>query len=403
MLFAILAAGWLGFFLVQPFNATVSDFPQFYAAARLIVSGHGADCYQMEKFTSLQHECFPAMADRSIFIYLPPPSLVWFLGLGFLPSQAATVVWKIVQFVCLAASVLLLRNAFSLNNKSFLWLVAVLCLSGPAFAAIKIEQVSMLLLCALSTAIWALRKNKPWIAAVALSFLMIKPQEGLPFLIFLLGARRYKVVAFTACILAGTTIFVSLVIGQQGISNYFHFGFSAIEQSAYMQSELGPTVRGQLLRLLPESKTAIALVSGLISLCSLLFIFVSGRRFASHRAWLEAGLLIAIPLGLVTCFHLHSYDLVLLAPTVVTILAGPLENAIPPIPLLISFILFGTFMVPFYIYIHWDYLLKEHWLLNPHFFVLLALAAATAYLAYRYPDEIVADSERTNAASASTS
>jgi hypothetical protein len=390
LLFAILSAGWLAFFLLQPFNGATSDFPQFYAPASLIVSGHGTEAYQSEKVSLVQHQCFPTMGTRSyIPAYLPPPSLVWFIGLGYLPPEVAAIVWKIVQVSCLVASVLLLRNAFGLKKKSVFWLVAILCMSGPAFAAIKIEQVSMLLLCALSAAIWALRKNKPLIAAVALSFLMLKPQEGLPFLIYLLGARRYKVVAYTACMLSVMTIFVYLLIGAQGISDYVHLGSSAVEQSPLMQSELGPTVRGQLLRLMPGSTAAIAVVSALVSLCSMLFIFVSGRRFASHRAWLEAGLLVAIPLGLVTCYHMHSYELVLLTPTVVTILCGPLQHAIPPLALLCGFMLFGVFMSPFYMYIHWDYLMKEHWILNPHFFALLIIAAATAFLPYRYPEEIV--------------
>lgn len=391
MLFAVLSALWLGYFLVLPFNGGASDFPQYYAPANLIVSGHGAQAYDVETFSRVQHQCFPTMGERAgVPTYLPPPSLVWFIGLGFLPGQVADIVWRIVQFGCVVASILLLRNAFSLKKKALLWLVAVFCLSGPAFAAIKIEQVTMLILCALCVAIWALRKDKSWIAAVALSFFMMKPQEGIPFLVYLLGARRYKVVVYTACILAGMTILAFLLIGPQGFSDYLHLGGSAVEQSPLMQSELGPTVRGQLLRLMPESKAAIAVVSGLVSLCSLLFMFLSGRRFASHRAWLQAGLLISIPLGLVTCYHMHSYELVLLTPTVVAILAGPLQHAIPPVALLAGYLVFALFMVPFYIYIHWDYLINAHWVLNPHFFGLLIIAGATAFLAYRYPEEIAA-------------
>jgi hypothetical protein len=76
----------------------------------------------------------------------------------------------------------------------------------------------------------------------------------------------------------------------------------------------------------------------------------------------------------------------------VLIFAGPLEAAAPPLALLAGFLLIGTFMVPIYMYIHWDFLLKQNWLLNPHFFALLAIALGCAWLAYRYPDMLERDS-----------
>jgi hypothetical protein len=392
LVFAICAVGWLGFFFVQPFNGSTCDFPQFYAPARLFVTGHSSETYQVEKVTNMQHQSFPSMGDRALITLLPPPSLVWFLPFGCLPSQVAASLWKVVQGASLVATILLLKNSFNLSRKALCWLIAILFCSGPVFAATLIDQVSCLLLCALCIVIWAFKKEKPWLLAIALSFLMMKPQEGLPLLVFLAGARRYKAVGLTLGILAAATLLVGLLIGPQGISDYIHYACSTVGNSPQVQAELGPTVRGQLLRFFPESKSTIAIVSIVVSLISLAFIFISGRRFANHRAWLEAGLLIAIPLGLVTCLHLHSYDLTLLAPTVVAILAGPLENVIPPIPMLIGILLFGVFIVPFYIFIHWDYLLRDHWLLNPHFVVLLAFAAGAAYLAYRYPDVILRSS-----------
>ncbi len=388
ILFAIAAVGWLGFFLAQPFDGTKSDFPQYYIPARLIMTGRGADIYKIEKVTESEHQCFPSMGERVLPIYLPPPSQAWFLPLGLLSPNVGAIVWRIVQATALISSLFLLKSAFQLSRKSFFWLVAVLCASGPAWAAVQIEQVSLLLLCALSAAIWGFKKDKPWVTAIALSFLMLKPQAGVPLLIFLAGSRRYKPVVMTIAIVAGLSVLVSLLIGIQSVIDYVTFAYSSVENSGFNQSELGPTIRGQLLRLVPNSKSLIAVISVLVFLATSVFIFLSGRRFATHQSWLEAWLLIAVPLGLVTCFHLHSYDLTMLAPVVVLIMAGPLESAVNPIALLLGFLLLGTLMIPFYIFIHHNFLLTGIWVLNPHFFALLGFAVGTALIAYRYPDKL---------------
>lgn len=391
VLFAVLAAGWLGWFFLQPFNGKISDFPQYYAPARLICDGHGAQCYDFNVVSKMQHDSFPDMGDRSaVPTYLPPPSLFWFLPFGLMGGAEAFLAWKVVQLLSLIAAILLLRDTFTLKRKALCWLIAGICISGPAFAATQLGQISMPILFALTLLIWAFKHDKIWVAAVALSILMLKPQEGLPLLVFMAGAKRYRMIGCTAIVLLTALIIVTGLTGPAGIIDYFGSLNSGLgkEQSMLMQSELGPTLRGQMLRFAPESRTLIALLSGGLMLLSWAFIFISGRKFAANPAWLEAGLLVAMPLGLLTALHFHSYDLTLLIPSLVLVLSGPLESITPPWLLLGGFLIVGTFMVPFYMYIHWDYLLKEHWLLNPHFFALAALTAGLIYLVYKYPDQI---------------
>jgi len=391
VLFAVLAAGWLGWFFLQPFNGKISDFPQYYAPARLICGGHGAQCYDFSVISKMQHDSFPDMGDRSaVPTYLPPPSLIWFLPFGLMGGSEAFLAWKLVQLLALIGAILLLRDTFTLRRKALSWLIAGIGICGPAFAATQLGQISMPILFALSLLIWGFKHDKIWVAAVALSLLMLKPQEGLPLLVYIAGARRYKMIGFSAVVLLAASLVVACLIGPHGIMDYFSSLNSGLgkEQSMLMQPELGPTVRGQLLRLAPESRSLIALASGALMLLSWAFIFLSGRKFAKNPDWLEAGLLIAMPLGLLTALHFHSYDLTLLIPSLVLVMSGPLESIAPPWLLLSGFLVVGAFMVPFYMYIHWDYLLKEHWLLNPHFFALAALTAGLTYLAYKYPDQI---------------
>lgn len=397
MLFAVLAAGWLISFFVQPFNGQISDFPQYYAPARLICSGHGSDAYNFAAAAKMQQSSFVGMGTRFVPTYLPPSALFWFLPFGLLSGQYAFILWKIVQFLSMVGAILLLRKTFNLNRKALCYLIAGICASGPAFAATQLGQISMPILLALSSLIWAIRNDRIWLAAVAISILMLKPQEGLPLLVFMAGAKRYKLISYSVVVLLASFLIVACLTGSQGMSDYLSSLNSGIQkdQTILMQPELGPTIRGQLLRIAPDSKSVISLVSGAAMLLSWLFIFLSGKKFAARPSWLEAGLLIAVPLGLLTAFHFHSYDLTLLAPPLVLVMAGPLESAMPPWLLLGGFLVVGVFMVPFYMYIHWNYLLQEHWILNPHFFALMALSAGLIYLAYRYPDKLVKNSGNT--------
>lgn len=388
VLFAVFAVIWLLYFIITPFNGQKTDFPQYYAPARMIVTGHGSEIYNFEKGVELQNQLFPSMGGRMQPVYLPPPSQAWMIPLGLLPGDIAYIVWKTMQLVCLCMSVWLLKSCYQLSKKATAWLVAVLFASGPAFMACSIDQVSLFLLGALCVAIWGLKKDNPWVAAVALAFLMLKPQEAFPLLAFLLGAQRYKPVFRALGIVAVLSIIVSSIIGYQSVIDYFKFASTFVEQNAFLQSELGPNLRGQLLRFAPDSKALIATVSSIVCLLGLGFIFVSGRRFSKNPEWLEAGLLIAVPLGLVTMFYVHSYELVLLAPALLVILSGPLEATIPPALLMLGFLLVGTLMIPFYILIHHYYLLEGHGLLNPHFFAVLYVAFGATILAYRCPDKI---------------
>ncbi len=389
IIFAVCSMLWLAYFAVEPFDGKTSDFPQYYAPTRLIVTGHGADAYNFEKVTELEHKSFPSMGERLQPVYLPPPSQALMLPLGFFSSDVAPVVWRVLQIASLTTSIFLLKSSFALNRKALFWLIAVLCAAGPVFMAIKIEQLSLILLCALSFVIWGFKKDNSWVTAIALSFLMLKPQEGLPVLIYLLGAGRYKPVMMTLAVMAVCTVAITGLIGVPSVQEYLAFATNFVDKDAFLQAELGPNLRGQLLRLAPDSKSSIATFSAVTSFIAYIFIFFSGRKFATRPAWLEAGLMIAVPLGLVTIFYVQSYDMVLLAPAVLILMAGPLERAIPPVLMLLAFLILGPFMIPFYILIHHNYLLEGHGVFNPLFFSLLSFAVMMVWIAYRYPDKIV--------------
>ena len=195
----------------------ISDLPEFVAAARMIASGNGAQIYVVPEMARVEQLLY----GRSIVMFFVPPfGLPWLMPLALVPPSMAPAIWKVFLIVTLALSVVVLQKAFSLNRTETCWLIAALCFSGASFDALRIDQLSTPMFLAFCCGLLALKKDRPYLAALALSVLVLKPQELLPFVIFLFGAKKYRVVLA----LIGIGLFLSvlgyLFVGSTGLNNY---------------------------------------------------------------------------------------------------------------------------------------------------------------------------------------
>lgn len=387
---ALILTAYLLVISILAFGA-ISDFPEYYAAARLILSGHGADVYNLNALAQAQHSLFPALGNRDVIVlYVPPMALPWLVPVGWLPAEIARYAWKALLVVALGGSIYVLAKTFSLSTKGVCWTIAIIFVSGAAYDALRIDQLAALLLLAFTLAIYFLKRNKPMFAALALSFLLLKPQQLLPFLVYSLGAKQYRLLLMLTSFTAILFAISMLEIGPQGLANYRELLASSIQNSTHMQPELNATLRGQLLRFFPDAKTSIMNLSSIVYALVLGISYLAGRKFADKGRWLDAGLLTAVPLGLVLSVHCHDYDLLLLAPSLVVLLRDDLQDKIPPWALLVGMLAGMMFELPFYIYIHYDYLLKNG-LINPYFWALLALAIGLLVFVAKNEDEFKHD------------
>jgi hypothetical protein len=371
---AIAGAGTL-FWLVWSARlafATISDLPEFYVPAKMIASGCGSSIYVIPELARFE-QFYYLKAERSVVtLFMPPFGLPFILPLALVPPDVAPIVWKSFLAASLSVSVLALRAAFKLGFTATCWLCAVLCFSGAAYEALRIDQLSTVLLMSFSLAIWALKTDKPYLAGIALSGLIVKPQELLPFLIFLLGAKRYK--PFVSLVIIGI-VFLGLgysFIGADGFAHYDALMRSTINDLTYLVSDISCTVRGQLYRYFPDQRVLMHYLSMAVLGVALLCIFLLGRRCGRHARWLELGLVGAMPLGIVSSLYCYYYDLLLLVPSVL-LLMSTFEAELPPVGILGLMTGGLAFMLPFSIFVHFDWLLKGH-KSNPQFFLLLLLA-----------------------------
>jgi hypothetical protein len=177
-------------------------------------------------------------------------------------------------------------------------------------------------------------------------------------------------------------------MGTTGISNYMAL-VSAPSSVPYMQPELNPTVRGQLLRLFPNAAPTIFTATSALYLATIALGVFVGWKYRHHENALRLGALGFIPLALVASMHCHTYDLLLLVPTIIMIFN---DSLIPFGQVWKLAVMLGTivFVLPVSIEIQHNYLLKGGQF-NPWFFLLLSLSAAL--FVYVWKKAPVANSE----------
>lgn len=384
VLFAVIAPIVPAIMLVQSGRSftAVSDLPEYYAAARMIQRGRGADIYKLNRLGEEQERLFPGMNGRVVGLYVPPVAVPWLVPLAGVPEKAAAGFWMVLLLSATSGSLALLKQVFKLSGGQLLAVWAVVSVSGPLYEALRLGQLAPLLLLAFTLALLTLCRKRPLLSALALAFMLVKPHELLPFLAYAAGARRYRLLVnflVLACVLALLSL---LAVGWEGWSNYFQLMANSVAQSANMQPELGPTVRGQLLRLVPGRANEIFWLSAALALLSLGGNFAFGRLYCRYQHWLELGLVAAVPLGLVCSLHCHDYDLLLLIPSAVAALKLGLAESLPEWTKLAAILGTVLFLLPVYKFIHYDYLLGGA-PMNPLFVCLLVAAASACFLAYK--------------------
>jgi len=374
-LFAALAALFLVFviFASSASFAKISDLPEYYATARQVLTGHGPETYDVAALTKAEQELFPEMkaCNRFVAFIGLPLALPWLVPIGLIPLPAAIVVWKVLQMAALFSALILISNAYGLKRQTTAWLLAWVLLSGPVFEALRIDQIAPLLLLAFTLAIVLVEKGRSMYAGLALAFLFLKPQELLPILVILLAVKEYPTVLF-ALMWGGVVGIASfLMLGMQAFYNYRALVNLVVSNDIYTQTNLSPTVRGQLLLLFPQARGHIEVIAGVVMVLGLILVYFVARRFSNMTHGLRLAIACALPIGLLISLHCHDYDLLLLVPGLITLKQNFAKLQKLRALAYLACLAAVPFLIPVYASIHYDYLLKGA-MINPIFVTLLA-------------------------------
>jgi len=338
-----------------------------------VLSGHGADVYDVKAFTQAEQSLFPAMREinRYVGFFAPPFAIPWLVPIGLIPLPEAIYFWKFSQLIALAAGLLVLSRIFQMGRETTAWLFAWTLLTSPSYEAIRLDQISPLLLLAFSIGLAMLEKNRAIYAGIALAFLFLKPQELMPILVILLGLKKYTAVYFTIAwgLIMGIASF--FILGIRAFFNYKSFMNLALSSDTILVSNISPTLRGQLLRFFPHSRHAVDIASAVVLIFGLIAIYLIARRFAGKPDGLRLAMACALPVGFATCLYLYVYDLLLLLPCLIVFQQIFYRirkwRGLGYLACLCAL----PFFVPIHIPIHYDYLLKGA-NINPFFMAFLA-------------------------------
>jgi hypothetical protein len=371
---AALAIGVVAFVMIAShrYFGSLSDFPQYNAAARLMASGKAAEVYDTASLLAVERALHPDL-QRPVAMFVPPPAALLFLPIAMFPQWAAFGAWTATLSIALAVTLYLLKREMQLPAAGFGWLMAAVVFFGPTFEALRISQPATIMLLALTGASLMARQGRDFQSGLCLGMLLLKPQELLPLGLFLLGARQWQVIGGLAAATAVLTLISLPVFGVAGYQNYVQLILDPTSAD-FMQSAINPTVRGQLA-LIFEIDSPITKYGALAAMAlAYIACLVAGIKSRSGDPFYVM-LTAAVPIGLVTAWHCHFYDLVLVIPGVVALFmtANRREKAVVPLLVILGSL---PFMVPIYVPLHFTYLLRGG-MVNPYFF-LLAIYSVTA-------------------------
>jgi hypothetical protein len=183
--------------------------------------------------------------------YLNPPELAWLVTpLSFLPYSLAAWIWTGVLAAAFVAVWLLVapgRGAMRLLQG-----VAAAALL-PVFVGILFGQVSLLVLAAVALSWWLLSRGRPWVAGLALSVLILKPQIAFLVPPALLLAGYGRVVLAWLVVSVPLAIVTLLATG----TSVFH----QISESLRLVNGVPGPIQSSLLRQLPLPVAIIAIAA----------------------------------------------------------------------------------------------------------------------------------------------
>ncbi len=284
-----------------------NDFAGFYVAAQILERGQSSQLYDRALHDELYHELLPNLAEGDSIPYVHPPFVAGVLRpLTLIRYEAAVAVWLVVSAGMFVAGVWLLLRSLPDLAKDHFGLVFLLSLSFEPFL---MEcwlggQLSAVGFLSYSLAWFALSRNRPVAAGMALGLSFYKPTLLLLMLPLLVIGRCWRMLlgmTITGIVLAG----LSLAFGGWDVS----IGYLDVLLS-FRKSTSGGGLGILTWKYVDLNNTLRLLCGGRSSALTVVFLIFSLLPFgalakswwrwptlsADHRQWLWAATLAWLPI-----------------------------------------------------------------------------------------------------------
>jgi hypothetical protein len=309
-----------GIWLSDPAHASLQDFVEYWAAGRANLDRENpydaAVVYRHERAVS------PELT-AAIMMWNPPWTLTIVMPFALLPARLGFVLWLglhlVVILVCADG---LWRNYGGADRlRGVAWLVAIGFV--PTFFALRMGQITPLVLAGVVGFLWAERSGREWTAGAWLALVMIKPH-----LIYLFVAAvlfwavvngRWRIGAGFAAALSALAA-VSLLFNPDVLQQYRE---ALTHQPPQM---LSPTI-GALLRLaFGIDKLWLQYVPVTIGL---LWFGLYWRRARANWMWRQQAPVLLFASLLTTSYGAWPFDLVILLVPVIQATVWLTESSAP--------------------------------------------------------------------------
>jgi alpha-1,2-mannosyltransferase len=284
----------------------------YYCVSHLVVTGHGADIYNLHALGQVEAALSPGFSVPGGAVpNAYPPSFVLLLApLAWLPYNAAYFVWLGVNCLLLGLALFMLESIGGLHGRSSFFFRVLIVLSLPVLLALIHGQASILILVCLALALLALESHHDVLAGVALAGLLTKPQYLPALIIALLVLRRWRVIGSFAMACLGEMLVPVPILGVSSIRNWLHVLITARNWSnrpGFASPADNRGVVGQVnLVLHGRGAEAVVVITGLLLVIALIWV-------TAYSARVDLAFALATVVAVLMSPHALIHDLSLLA------------------------------------------------------------------------------------------
>lgn len=307
---------WVLFHDLNKPNFFCGDFVAIYAGASLAMSPWRSHLYDPAvQYALISH--LPDLPDKVYVLQYPPYAWLLLSPLSLLPLKLSYIVFDIFSaIVGLGALALVVKHTQKFTALQVALFVALTLASLPANYALRVGQLSFIMLALLALLYYAWQHNRQTLIGVTLAIVSLKPQFLLLFFPGLLAQKKWKAIGWFVTVELLLLLLAGLVFGWSNLLEY-PFYLSRVETMpiAHLLT-VSPhnmaSLRGILSWFLPKSTAFQISVLSFLAILPALYIFWRKVRPAGMLsvAWMFALTIVAY---LALSPHLHSYDCVLLS------------------------------------------------------------------------------------------
>jgi alpha-1,2-mannosyltransferase len=292
-------------------NLKGTDFLHVYTLGSVALEHRGSALYDMNSQAELAGQRVPAAAGIRYIPLYPPQASIFFAPMARLPYSRMLGIWLALSALLYASCTYLVwRTCPSLQRERVAFLILSVAFPG-FFHVILWGQTSAIALVCFTLAYFALRRQKEFLAGLALGSLMLKPQLGGAAGVVFLATRNWRIIVGGAISATAQVLVAWAYYGWGPLRDWVGTVVGVFDSLSVLEPKLYQThslrTFWNLLLIPPRVSLTLYVVSASLVLFAAVVVWRSALPLPVRYASLLLATVLVSP-------HLIVYDMVILAP-----------------------------------------------------------------------------------------